>query len=84
MISSFLLQDTPRHPDTRLFEVREAFKRSLLLRFQAHIRPYTSQFFRLRAALRGPSGGPCGGLARLRHATRAEPLINALVRNAIV
>ena len=38
MISSFLLQDIPRHPDTRLFEVREAFKRSLLLGFQGHIR----------------------------------------------
>ena len=31
VISSFLLQDIPRHPDTRLFEVREAFKRTLLL-----------------------------------------------------
>ena len=40
MISSFLLQDIPRHPDTRLFEVRGAFKRSLLLDFQAHIRAY--------------------------------------------
>ena len=41
VISSFLLQDIPRHPDTRLFEVREAFKRSfLLLGFQAHIRAY--------------------------------------------
>ena len=40
VISSFLLQDIPRHPDTRLFEVREAFKRSLLLGFQAHICAY--------------------------------------------
>ena len=38
VISSFLLQDIPRHPDTRLFEVREAFKRNLLLGFQARIR----------------------------------------------
>ena len=29
MITSFLLQDIPRHRDTRLFEVREAFKPGL-------------------------------------------------------
>ena len=40
MISSFLLQDIPRHPETRLLEVREAFKRILLLGFQAHTRAY--------------------------------------------
>ena len=44
VISSFLLQDIPRHPDTRLFEVREAFKRGLLLGFQAHIRAYIALF----------------------------------------
>ena len=72
MITSFPLQDIPRHPDTRLFGVREAFKRSLLLGFQAHIRTYIA-FFSPPAALRvvppgplrEPSGGPCGGLARL-------------------
>ena len=32
VINSFPLKDVPWHPDTRLFEVREAFKRSLLLR----------------------------------------------------
>ena len=63
MIISFLLQDIPRHPDTRLFEVREAFKRSLLLDFQAHIRACMS------------SGGPCGGLPRLRRATRAAGVL---------
>ena len=31
VISSFLLQDIPRHPETRLLEVREAFKRGPLL-----------------------------------------------------
>ena len=42
-ISSFLLQDSPRHPDTRLFEVREVFKRTLLLLgFRAYIRAYTA------------------------------------------
>ena len=44
MIISFLLQDIPRHPDTRLFEVREAFKRGLLLDFQAHVRVYIAIF----------------------------------------
>ena len=58
VISSFLLQDIPRHPDTRLFEVREAFKRSLLLvcrRIFAH----RSHFFSPPVVLRGSSGGPC-------------------------
>ena len=89
VISSFLLSDIPRHPDTRLFEVREAFKRSLLVfrRIFAHI----PQFFRLRRPSEGPPGGDSrgafGGLARLRRATRlaspvamcatdAEPLID--------
>ena len=38
VFSLFLPQDMPRRPDKRLFEVREAFKRSLLLGVQAHIR----------------------------------------------
>ena len=66
VISSFLLQDIPRHPDTRLFEVQEAFKRSLLLCFQAHIRAYM-RATRAQRALR-----------RLLRAD-AEPLINALM-----
>ena len=74
VVSSFLLQDIPRHPDTRLFEVREAFKRSLLLDFQAHIRAYIA-IFSPPAALRGPSGGPprgpsgdpCGGQQTPHH-----------------
>ena len=70
--SSFLLQDIPKHPDTRLFEVREAFKRSFVAWFSgAYTRIYRFFF---------ASGGPCGGLDRLRRATDAEPLINALVR----
>ena len=68
VIRSFLLQDIPRHPDTRLFEVREAFKRSLLLGFQAHIRAYFA-IFSSPAALR---------------ATVAEPLINALNHTPVV
>ena len=71
-----VLQDIPRHPDTRLFEVRRAFKRRLLLGFQAHIRAYIA-FFSPPAALRGPLRGASAPL-RLR-ATDAEPLINALV-----
>ena len=42
-MSSFLLQGIPRHPDTRLFEVREAFKRTLFLLlvvFRSYIRAY--------------------------------------------
>ena len=95
VITSVLLLDIPRHPDTRLFEVREAFKRSLLLGFQARIRAYIAGVSP-PAALRGPSGGPCGGLRGLRRVTRAagvlrvalratdaEPLINALVHSRV-
>ena len=67
--SSFLLQDIPTHPDTRLFEVREAFKRIMLLGFRAYIRAYIA-FFPPPATLRVPSGGPpwgtSGELAHLR------------------
>ena len=42
MISSFLLQDIPRH-DTRLFEVREAVKRTLSLGFRAYISAYIAK-----------------------------------------
>ena len=93
VISSLLFQDIPWHPNTRLFEVREAFKRSLLLDFQARIRAYNA-IFSPPADLREPSGGPpggtsappCGGLATrpafpvALRATDAEPLINALVQ----
>ena len=68
VIRSFLLQDIPRHPDIRLFEVREAFKRSLLRGFQAHIRAYIAFF--------SPPGGPPGALPGQQ--TDAEPLFNAL------
>ena len=51
--NSLLLQDVPRHPHARLFEVREALKRtSLLFGFPAYIRANIA-FFRLRR----PSGG---------------------------
>ena len=63
MIISFLLQDIPRHPDTRLFEVREAFKRGLLLDFQAHVRVYIA-IFSPPAALRAPSRGGLRGSSR--------------------
>ena len=59
VINLFLLKDMPRHPDTRLSEVREAFKRSLLPGFQAHIRAYIAIF-----SLRGPSGPPGGNRRR--------------------
>ena len=39
MVSSFLLQNVPRR-DTRVFEVREAFKRTLLVGFRAYISAY--------------------------------------------
>ena len=42
VISSFLLHDIPRH-DTHLFEVREAFKRTLLVRFRAYISAYIAK-----------------------------------------
>ena len=45
MISSFLLQDIPRNPDTRLFEVREAFNTVCYLVFRrifAHISQFAS------------------------------------------
>ena len=64
VISSFLLQDVPRHPETRLLGVREAFIRSLLHGFQAHIRAYTAFFSPPVAALRGPSRGPSRGALR--------------------
>ena len=73
MISSFLLQDIPRH-DTRLFEVREAFKRTLLLGFRAYICSHIAKKSPpavLPGPLRGARGGCCGG--------DAGPLINALV-----
>ena len=44
MISSFLLQDIPRH-DTGLFEVREAFGRTFLVGFRAYIYIYSMTFF---------------------------------------
>ena len=44
VISSVLLQDIPRHPDTRLFEVQEAFKRSLLRFSGAYSRIYRNFF----------------------------------------
>ena len=82
MISSFLLQGIPRHTDTRLFEVREAFKRCYF-GFQAHIRAYIAYFS--PPALRGPLRRACAPAAATRLASpvalRAtdETLINALL-----
>ena len=51
-------------PDTRLCEVREAFKRtSFRLGFRAYIRAYIVAF-PTSTALRGASRGACGGLPR--------------------
>ena len=88
MISSFL-QDIPRH-DTRLFEVREAFKRTLLFGFCAYIRAYIAK----KNASGDPPGGPSGGLAHRTcaaglgspvavPATDAGPLINALITTVV-
>ena len=63
-------QRIPRRPDTRLFEVREAFKRTLLPGFRASVRGL-SLF----------SGGPAGELcapAALR-VLRAGPVVNPLL-----
>ena len=71
MISSFLLKDIPRHPDTRLFKVRKAFKRSLLLGFR-RIFAHISQFFhtrRRRVALRVTDAEPL--ISALSHSTKA-------------
>ena len=79
-ISSFLLQDIPRHPDTRLFDVRGAFKSSSLLGFRpTHI---------YRAIVLPPAalrvGSPAGDLRARATAvplypTDTEPLMNTLV-----
>ena len=67
----FCFSDTPRHPDTRLFGVREAFERSSLLGFQACIRAHIAIFSPL-AVLRGlspgrDSGRACGGQQTPNH-----------------
>ena len=91
MISSFLLQDVPRH-DTRLFEVRETFKRTLLLGFRACISAYIAK---KKSGLRGPLRGACATPAAGVRATRLEspvavpatdagPLINALVHSYMI
>ena len=73
MISSFLLQDIPRH-DTRLFEVREAFKRTLLLDFRAYIANKSPPAVLPGAPPRATSLASPVALP----ATDAGPLINAL------
>ena len=72
VISSFLLQDIPRH-GTCLVEVREAFKRTLVLGFRAYVSAYIATTTkRLATLLASPVAVP---------ATDAGPLrvINALV-----
>ena len=88
--SSFRLQDIPRHPDTALSELWEAFRRTLLLLgFQAYIRAHIA-IFSTSAAPPRPSrwGLPwlsrglfCAPAPRVAvRATDAGPLIiNALM-----
>ena len=90
--SSFLPQDIPRHPDAHLFEVREAFKRTLLPSFGAYMSAYIAKKKSTPAALPGDPPGPLRGATCCRRvATRvasqvavpetdAGPLINALSR----
>ena len=90
MVSSFL-QDIPRH-DTHLFEVREAFKRTLLLGFRA----YSSAYYIAKNLVSGgsPGGGLRGACAPAARntpcvayyvpATDAGPLINDLVHTLLV
>ena len=66
VISSFLLEDIPRHPDTPLFEVREAFKRSLLNGFQAHVRAYFAILFASGAVRKTPCVTCCSARNRRR------------------
>ena len=61
VISSFLLQDLPGH-DTRLIEVWEAFKRTLLPGVRAYSGVYYCVYREKRGTLAG--GGPQGGAAR--------------------
>ena len=68
VISSFLLQDIATH-DARLFEVREAFNRTLLLGFRA---AYIWAYIAKNNRLRGPPGGPSDR-------NRRRTTINALV-----
>ena len=79
VISSFLLQDVPSH-DTRLVEVREAFKRTLLLGFRGKIRAYIEKKSP-PAALPGALRGACAPAAARNTPCVAccGPLINALV-----
>ena len=83
-IISFLLQDIPRHPDTRLFPGSGGIKTQIVTWFS--VVAYISHFFRLRRPSRGaiPPKGSSGGLARRRRARDAEPLINALVPTPII
>lgn len=78
-ISSFLLQNIPRHPQTHLFEVQEAFKPSSLLVFQAYVRAYMA-IFSPPADLRPP---PVEGLHAYLHAygTQHAPQACYVARN---
>ena len=60
-MSSFLLQDIPRH-DTRVIEVREAFEHISLLGFHPNISADTAK--------KKASGGSCGGHSGPLRATR--------------
>ena len=61
----------PRHPDTRILEVREVFKS--FVGFQAYNRAYIA-IFSLPTAIRGPLREAC-----CLRATDTQPLLNSLV-----
>ena len=61
MISSILLQGIPRH-DTRIFEVREAFKRTSFPGFRADISAHISKKTPPASLPGGPPRAPAGGL----------------------
>ena len=76
-ISALLLQDIPRHPDTRLFEVREAFKRSSLLGFQVYIGAYIAMVYPV-VAPGALTGGTAGGLLACAAQTRAAGVLRCV------
>ena len=81
-MSSFLLQDIPRH-DTRVIEVREAFEHISLLGFHPNISADTAKKKSLRRLLRGSFGAPsCNTpyVACCCPATDAGPLLIIIAR----
>ena len=79
VISSFFLQDIPRH-DTCLFEVRKAFERTLLLGFHAYISAYIVKKTSQAAFPGAPPGPPAGGL-RARVICHAQNALRRVLRS---